>query len=61
MAEYTLITSQEMNALSSLNLSLFGSNKKADELIREIVLVIQHATGFQSVGIRLNDGSATSG
>jgi len=31
MAEYTLITSLEMNALSSLILSLFGSNKKAGD------------------------------
>ena len=56
MQEPPLITTHEMNALSRFILSLLGSTKKAEELITEIVLVIQHATGFKSAGIRLNDG-----
>jgi hypothetical protein len=49
-------TSVDVSTLSATILSLLSSSKPRDELICDVVLAVQRATGFESVGLRLQDG-----
>ncbi|MFH2001797.1 MAG: hypothetical protein ABIK28_19090 [Planctomycetota bacterium] len=46
----------DLNEISAAILSLLTSDREHEELIREIVLLVQNATSFEAVGLRLVDG-----
>lgn len=48
---------EKINALSTKILSLLNSDSKAEDLIRKIILLVQADLDFESVGVRLKEGS----
>ena len=47
------ITTEAMNLLASRILALLSSGKPSERMITDIVLIVQEATGIESVGLRL--------